>query len=235
LSSEEAGTEPFKPTWAELLRAALRRDVTSQRAAMRSLGEAMRALIERVVATTAPLPALEELTEGIHALDRRLDDYPSGRVPEGFSETSTSGDPHAFFDNSPLIGRANPLAPPIRIDIEGERVVGKVCFGAAYEGAPGVVHGGFVAAAFDEVLGMAQSLTGNPGMTGTLTVRYRKPTPLYADLVFEGWVERVEGRKIFTLGRALHGDELTAEADAVFIRVDFSKIAELYDRRRRPH
>ena len=68
-----------------------------------------------------------------------------------------------------------------------------------------------------------------------MTVRYRKPTPLYADLRFEGWVDRVEGRKIFTVGRSLHEGELTAEADAVFITVDFSKIADLYDRRRRPH
>ena len=31
-------------------------------------------------------------------------------------------------------------------------------FGAAYEGPPGSVHGGIIAAAFDEVLGMTQSL-----------------------------------------------------------------------------
>ncbi|MDQ3757879.1 MAG: PaaI family thioesterase [Actinomycetota bacterium] len=227
-------TEAFKPSWAEQLRQALRREVTPQRAAMRRLGDAMRLLTERLMATTAPLPAIEEAIDGIEAVERRLDAYPTGRVPEGFSETSTSGDPHAFFDNSPLVGRANPLAPPVVAEIENNCVVGRVRFGAAYEGAPGCVHGGFVAAALDEVLGMAQSLTGNPGMTGTITVKYRKPTPLYADLRFEGWVDRVEGRKIFTVGRVLHEGELTAEADAVFIRVDFSKIAELYDRRRRP-
>jgi acyl-coenzyme A thioesterase PaaI-like protein len=228
-------TEAFKPSWAEQLQQALRREVTPERAAMRRLGDAARALIERMFATSVPLPAVEEAIESLEAVHRRLDAYPAGRIPEGFSEASTSGDPHAFFDNSPLMGRANPLAPPITTAIEDNRVVGLVRFGAAYEGAPGCVHGGFVAAAFDEVLGMAQSLTGTPGMTGTMTVRYRKPTPLYTDLRFEGWVDRVEGRKIFTLGRALHDDEVTAEADAVFITVDFSKIADLYDRRRRPH
>lgn len=227
--------EPVKLSWAEQMQQSLRREVTPQRAAMRELGDALRAVVERMLATTAPLPAIEELVGGIRALDRRLDDYPTGRIPEGFSEVSTSGDPHAFFDNSPLIGRANPLAPPIAVEIEDDRVVGRVRFGVAYEGAPGCVHGGMVSAAFDEVLGMAQSLTGTPGMTGTLTVRYCKPTPLYADVRFEGWVDRVEGRKIFTVGRALHEGEVTAEADAVFIRVDFARIADLYDRRRRPH
>ena len=59
-------------------------------------------------------------------------------------------------------------------------------FNAAYEGPPGNVHGGMVAAAFDEVLGMAQSLSGNAGFTGTLTIRYRSPTPLYEPLLFRG-------------------------------------------------
>ena len=42
-------------------------------------------------------------------------------------------------------------------------------------------HGGYVAAAFDEVLGLAQDLGGQSGMTGTLTIKYRRPTPLHAD------------------------------------------------------
>jgi hypothetical protein len=44
-----------------------------------------------------------------------------------------------------------------------------VTFGSAYEGPPGCVHGGYVAAAFDEMLGFVQSLGGNPGMTARLT------------------------------------------------------------------
>ena len=65
-----------------------------------------------------------------------------------------------------MIGRANPLAPPIALELDDDRIVGRVTFGAAYEGPPGCVHGGYVAAAFDEVLGATQSLSGAPGMTG---------------------------------------------------------------------
>ena len=67
------------------------------------------------------------------------------------------------------------------------------------------MHGGYVAAAFDEVLGFANSLSGTPGMTGTLTVRYRRPTPLHTELRFEGRYERSEGRKIFTDGQLFAG------------------------------
>jgi len=114
---------------------------------------------------------------------------------------------------------ANPFAPPIRLAVANNKVLGHANFGAAIEGSPGTVHGGFVAAAFDQVLFMAQSLTGIPAMTATLTVRYRKPTPLFTELVFEGVVERVEGRKIFTRGTASANGVLTAEAEGLFIAV----------------
>ena len=65
---------------------------------------------------------------------------------------------------------ANPFAPPIRLTVANDKVLGHANFGAPFEGTPGNVHGGFVAAAFDQVLFMAQSLTGIPAMTRTLTV-----------------------------------------------------------------
>jgi acyl-coenzyme A thioesterase PaaI-like protein len=114
---------------------------------------------------------------------------------------------------------ANPFASPIRLAVANGKILGRANFGATFEGSPGTVHGGFVAAAFDQVLFMAQSLTGIPAMTGTLTVRYRKPTPLLTELVFEGVVERVEGRKIFTRATASANGVLTAEAEGLFIAV----------------
>jgi acyl-coenzyme A thioesterase PaaI-like protein len=107
-------------------------------------------------------------------------------------------------------------------------IIGRVRFGTAYEGPPGFVHGGFVAAAFDDVLGLAQSLSNRAGMTGTLTVRYRRPTPLHTDLVFEGRLVSVDGRKILTEGVSRGPDgEVTAEAEGLFVTVDFERMAEL--------
>jgi acyl-coenzyme A thioesterase PaaI-like protein len=99
------------------------------------------------------------------------------------------------------------------------------------------VHGGYVAGAFDEVLGATQSLAGSPGMTGTLTVRYRSPTPLHTELHFMGELLKVEGRKIYTEGRVFAGDRLCAEAEAVFVSIRVDKIltlmAEREERERR--
>ncbi|HZQ28795.1 MAG TPA: PaaI family thioesterase [Acidimicrobiales bacterium] len=220
-----------KGDWAEHLKAAMSREVTPRRAALRRAGEATRALIDRIVATRAPEEALVEAAKDVEAAVEKLSRYPQGWLYEGFRESANAGDPHAFFDNSPIIGAANPLAPPVQISVQNELVVGRARFGSAYEGPPGCVHGGYVAAAFDEVLGMAQSLTGRPGMTGRLSITYRRPTPLHTDVRFEGRVEKVEGRKIFTKGECYRDDELLCEAEALFISVDFDKIAELYDQR----
>ncbi len=205
--------------------------VTPQRAEMRRLAEATRLVIERLVATQAPQADLAQAASALEDIAAALDGHPRGHSFEGFAESANAGDPHAFFDHSPIIGRANPLAPPLDLAVLEGKVAGSAVFGSAYEGPPGAVHGGYVAAAFDELLGMAQSLGGKPGMTGTLTVRYRRPHPLHAEIRFEAELVRVEGRKIFTTGRSFANGELRAEAEGIFISVDFAKIAELMARR----
>jgi acyl-coenzyme A thioesterase PaaI-like protein len=108
---------------------------------------------------------------------------------------------------------------------------GRVTFSSAYEGPPGCVHGGYVAAAFDEVLGSTQSLAGRPGMTANLSVDYRSPTPLHTELRFESWVTGVEGRKTYTHGTLHAGDRLCAEADGLFVAIPFDRVAELHRQR----
>lgn len=195
----------------------------------RRLATAMREVIERLTTSDAPEDELRAAAVALERYAARLAKHPRRSLPLGFGETANAGDVAAFFDYSPLIGLSNPLAPPIRLRVEDQVVHGMVRFGSAYEGPPGHVHGGFVAAAFDEVLGFVQSTTGQPGMTGTLTIRYRKPTPLDTDLRFEATVQRVEGRKIFAEGRLYAGDVLTAEAEGIFISVDLTKMLMLVE------
>jgi acyl-coenzyme A thioesterase PaaI-like protein len=203
-------------------------DLTSRQTEQRRLAAEMRSVIDHLVATQAPEEALRYAADALARLAVEFDIYPRGRTYEGFAEAANAGgDLAALFDHSPLIGKANPLAPPIEISIEDDKVVGRVTFGSAYEGPPGCVHGGYLAATFDEVLGGAQSLGGRPGMTGTLTVRYRVPTPLHTPLRFEGELDRVEGRKNFTVGRCYAEDTVTAEAEGIFIAVDLAKMEAL--------
>jgi len=131
--------------------------------------------------------------------------------------------PEDFFPFSPMIGRYNALAPPVTVEVVDGAVHGTGNLDAAYEGPPGCVHGGVIAALFDELLGVANISAGVGAMTGTLTITYRSPTPLQSDLTFYAKVLGVEGRKVRTMGTIHAGDRLCAEADGIFILVDHSR------------
>ncbi len=66
-------------------------------------------------------------------------------------------------------------------------------------------------------------------MTGTLSIRYRKPTPLLTELVFEAWVDRVDGRKIFTVGKLSADGSVTAEAQGLFIAVGHERFSKMIE------
>jgi acyl-coenzyme A thioesterase PaaI-like protein len=200
----------------------------------RRLASAMRLVIERLTTSDAPEEELVIVALRLEEYAERLGEHPRRRRYDGFSEAAVA-DPAevkkteggAHFDFSPLIGQSNPLAPPIVISSDDEGVQGDVVFGSAYEGPPGCVHGGCIAAAFDEVLGYTQTFSGQPGMTGTLETVYRAPTPLHTPLVFRAQIDRISGRKVICKGTLSAGDQLCAEATGIFIQLKPGKILAL--------
>jgi acyl-coenzyme A thioesterase PaaI-like protein len=136
-----------------------------------------------------------------------------------------------YLPRSPLVGQVSPLAPPIDYEHGNGRLTGRGEFHAAYEGPPGYVHGGWIALAFDEMLGMANIATGHPGMTGRLSIRYRRPTPLHRPVTFEAWTEEVDGRRIVTRGTLTVDGAVTAEAEGLFVMIDLEKALEYFGER----
>ncbi len=136
-----------------------------------------------------------------------------------------------YLPRSPLVGAVSPLAPPIDYEYRDGRLVGRGVFHAAYEGPPGFVHGGWIALGFDEILGMANIASGHPGMTGRLGIRYRRPTPLHRPVLFEGWTDLVDGRRVVTRGTLTVDDSVTAEAEGLFVKLDLDKAVKYFGER----
>jgi acyl-coenzyme A thioesterase PaaI-like protein len=89
--------------------------------------------------------------------------------------------------------------------------------GAAYEGPAGHVHGGVCALVLDHVLGATAHQPGRPAVTGTVSIRYPRGTPL-GRLRAKAYVERREGVKTFAVDRIYDAsNQTTAEAEGVFI------------------
>ncbi|MDB4969531.1 MAG: AMP-binding protein [Myxococcales bacterium] len=207
LSAWDLGQQSPGPAWA----------------AGRRLARAVRSLIDRCVTSDATDDAhaadVVAIAERLEAEAARLAALPSKSTRAGFLDGTYAKQQALFMDRGPLIGHSNPVAPPLALAAEAGGAVGRVTFGAAFEGAPGFVHGGIVAAAFDQVFGYLGVLRGVPALTGSLTVNYRKPTPLGVELRFEATAVRTDGRKSFVSGRCLAGDELTADAEALFVSI----------------
>ena len=186
------------------------------------LSDACRQIISELASSTAQSEAFAEARDLVHQAVQVLAGSDHGRQYDGGEGSLAHYQEHMFIDHSPLVGPLNPLAPPISIAADGTKVTGDVTFGVAYEGPPGCVHGGFIAAAFDEVLGLAQGMSGRPGMTARLAIQYRSPSPLQQPLRFVGDIDHVDGRKIFTRGelRVVADDRLCAEAEGLFISMN---------------
>lgn len=183
----------------------------------RALGDAVRRLFHQVTARDANAAALETLHEGLQAILAKLEKLPPRKLRRGTAKRDTDTDVYLYETYSPLRGILNPIAPPTRIWIDDDVTRGSVTFDTAYEGPPGHVHGGYIAAMFDELLGAAQTLSKKPGFTGTLEIRYLAPTPLHRELTLEARHTGSDGRKVFVEGKIYAGDRLAAQAKGTFI------------------
>lgn len=131
----------------------------------------------------------------------------------------TAGDGGALTWGNVLIGNRNAIAPPLQVHHDDTgKVWADLVLGAAYEGPPGLVHGGVCALVLDHVLGATAHRPEEPAFTGTLTLRYVAPTPLGA-LRAEAWVDRDDRGKTFAAGRLIDAaGTVTVQAEGIFIR-----------------
>jgi len=182
-------------------------------------------------AAAAALPMARELRSRLEGPRReRWYDLEPG------SPTANAAARLSYQDLSPLRGRLNPIAPPLSVErVEAEdglRLVGRATLSCAYEGPPHGVHGGIVAALFDEILGAAQNLAPPVGVTAKLEIRYRHVTPIEEELRFEAWVEENRDRRIRIHATCHAGEMLTADARGLFVRVDFKEVQQRMAERR---
>lgn len=138
---------------------------------------------------------------------------------------------NGYLDTSPIRGALNPIAPPLELWNETRNdgscvVVGQTRLGLNYEGPPHGVHGGWIAAIFDEVLGAAQGIDGSVRLTAILKVKYREITPIDEELRFEGWVAEKRGGRTVVKATCHARNRLTADAEGIFVSVDLNEIRQ---------
>jgi acyl-coenzyme A thioesterase PaaI-like protein len=189
-------------------------------AASRRATAAARRVIAGMVNSSAPAPTLEAAADLLERLAVELEPHTRTSRYEGTPGVQPGGDHRAILESHPMIGPSNPIAPPLVITRDERRAYATGTYGHPYEGPPGRLHGGFIAAAFDQVVGAAAALSGAMFLTGKLTIRYRAATPLGVPLLLEAEIDREEARRIHASGRLLVDGKVTADAEGIFVKVD---------------
>lgn len=110
---------------------------------------------------------------------------------------------------------------------------------ALYVGWPSLVYGGLISCLIDchsnwTVMANHYRAEGREAgtqphidcVTGTLGVKYLKPTPMGVPLLLKARIEGALGRKTRVLCEVYAGDTLTALGDSIFVRVDVGHLAK---------
>ena len=199
------------------------------------LASAVRRLMTTTVTSTAPPDVLVDVAQRAASLADKLDRYvplpdavPRARFADDVAQPGVAATMSAAMPFDMIVGTCNPVAPPIIVEFEPPKAIGRVVFNPSYEGAPGCVHGAALAGAFDIMLTAANFMANAAGPTVELTIRYRKPTLISQPAVFETWVTRVEGRRIHSEGRLTQGGVVTVEAVGEFVDMERSRIAKMH-------
>ena len=188
------------------------------------LAAAARALNEKLVSSDINPELAAALTQKIDALTAELS---QAQQVDGLIDMAKRGERGTIDDvMGELVsvgGRSHPCSPELLWQEASNRITGTVRFSQAFEGPPGHAHGGWVAGVLDHLMGMTHVRTGYPGMTGGLSVRYLKPTPLNQVIEVSAEATELDAKRTEVKAAMRFGDTTTATAEAIFVRVDRAK------------
>ena len=155
---------------------------------------------------------VQTLTDRLNVARRQIGTMVTREIGDGTTEVGTI--------TNIVAGDTNPAAPRLALMRTEEGLRAEITLNTIYQGPPGLVHGGWIAAMLDKAVDSVSAIETSPGLTAHLEVDYRRPTPLFTPLEITSWVERVEGRKVYVAGQIKAHGQVTAEGSALMIRVE---------------
>ena len=192
----------------------------------------LRRIAGLVVALEHADPAVAQLIDDLraaeHALATRVSVDPAPRLGDDAPE-----DGRSYVDHSRDIGAYNPCFPEYDIVVDGNHATGTVTFPLAFEGPPGIVHGGVLATFFDCAIQHHNCDVGMAGKTTSLLVEYRRPTLVGAALAFE--IDReTDERRITSRARLFLGDDTLCTATMSAVAGNRGRLPQVPPRRSAP-
>ncbi|MCJ1273588.1 hypothetical protein MMC21_001381 [Puttea exsequens] len=187
---------------------------------------------ESVALYKAPDEAAAEINKYLnnHPLSRQLRQDPDWDESRPHLRYPESHKKHSLTART-LLGPGKLPVPPLVFINEGKSLVSMSYLGTDLCGHVGIVHGGLLATLLDE--GCARcgfaALPNKIGVTASLTINYKKPTPAGSFVVLKAETTRVEGRKVWVkakielLGETEEPGKVLVEAEGLFVEPSYAK------------
>ncbi len=226
-----AGNTPDRPLagvrHVDVREVELTAELSERRKAVVELGEALRDLTSSAIGSEVAVEVIRRVAEHARELAATLAER-QRRLDEPSSVDDLRRGQRLY---NPVVGLANPVAPPMSVEIVDGAAIGSCTLDWRYEGPSTYAHGGISALLLDQIMGYAAAATGHPGVTARLEVRYRATVPLGKPL-------RLQARLIDVLGvrAAIQGsislatapDDALVEAEGRFLSLRPEQASRLF-------
>ena len=125
-----------------------------------------------------------------------------------------------IYPNSSFVsGTENPEGMKIHPVVKDHMVQIKYTFEERFAGGPGLVHGGILAAAIDDLMGYATVIHNHMCVTANLSVNYISPVPVEKEFELLAWVTKLDGKKVSAESIIKLDDKIHVESSALFIEI----------------
>ena len=122
-----------------------------------------------------------------------------------------------IYPDSSFVSGNNTDSMQMKPEIKNRKVYAKYSFAKRFEGGPGLVHGGILSAALDDMMGYATVTHNLPCVTANLNVNFIIPTPVEREFELYAWVKDIDGKKVYTESVIQSKDTIHVESSALFI------------------
>lgn len=138
--------------------------------------------------------------------------------------------PHRCF----ACGALNEHGIHLDLHVDGDRCWTELALPDRFQGWDGIAHGGIICTVLDEVMAWSLAATDNWGLTGRMSVTFRRPVRLGVPIRGEGWITGIRRRIVETEARIVDAasGEILATATATYVAADAERKAELQARYR---
>ncbi len=94
-------------------------------------------------------------------------------------------------------GSQNDYGMKLSPRLENSKIIANYKFESRFQGGPGLVHGGILSAALDDIMGYACVIHDRSCVTAKLEINYITPVPVEKEFLLQAWVSKIDGKKLY--------------------------------------